>query len=66
MIASDNLQIVRQRDEDLSREIAMLSGSAWVVHNKEGIVEDASEIEQIGVNGAVETATLVRRVYRQM
>ncbi|PWA58461.1 nuclease associated modular domain 3 [Artemisia annua] len=32
------------------------SGSAGAVSDKEEIVEDASEIKQIGVNGAVETA----------
>ncbi|GKC65328.1 nuclease associated modular domain 3, partial [Tanacetum coccineum] len=32
------------------------SGSAGAVPDKDEIVEDASEIEQIGVNGAVETA----------
>nr|GEY21821.1 nucleotide-binding alpha-beta plait domain-containing protein [Tanacetum cinerariifolium] len=32
------------------------SGSAWVVPDKDDILEDASEIEQIGVNGVVETA----------
>ncbi|GKA92665.1 hypothetical protein Tco_0814590, partial [Tanacetum coccineum] len=49
-------QTVRQRDEDLFREIAMLSGSARAVPNKDDILEDASEIEQMGVNGVVETA----------
>nr|GEW26378.1 nuclease associated modular domain 3 [Tanacetum cinerariifolium] len=32
------------------------SGSARVVPDKDDILEDASEIEQIGVNGVVETA----------
>ncbi|GJU64881.1 hypothetical protein Tco_1246716 [Tanacetum coccineum] len=47
---------VRQRDEDRFREIAMLSGSARVVLDKNDILKDASEIKQTGVNGVVEIA----------
>ncbi|GJX07753.1 hypothetical protein Tco_0195685 [Tanacetum coccineum] len=46
---------VRQRDEDRFREIDMLSGSERAIPDKGDILEDASEIEQIGVNGVVDT-----------
>ena len=39
-----------------------ISVSAGADLDKEEIVEDASEIKQIGVNGAIETANLVRRL----
>nr|GEY36060.1 hypothetical protein [Tanacetum cinerariifolium] len=74
-LRKQELETVRQRDEDLFREIAMLilaihycatrrgnSGSAWAVPDKDDIVEDASEIDQIGVNEAVETQTLMKEV----
>ncbi|PWA86395.1 Alpha-D-phosphohexomutase, alpha/beta/alpha domain I [Artemisia annua] len=49
------------QDKNSSRETGnSVSGGADL--DKEEIVEDASEIKQIGVNGATETANLVRRV----
>ncbi|GJZ14292.1 hypothetical protein Tco_0549522, partial [Tanacetum coccineum] len=62
MIAFDKLQTVRQGDEDLFREIAMLSGSARAVLDKDGIVEDASEIDKIGVNKVAGTTNLGEEV----